>query len=371
MRIRLEIRDKSFNIINILDNEYLNLNWSYSRIGGCGEFSFLLPRKIFEERAITGEYNVRIYYRNPSTGAYDLRYQGIIENKAPSVRGNSETIGFSGHGYISQLSRVYVNTTYTSTEVSVIVKNILDTYVTPNTNISYNVSDLEATTFTPSSIEFNTNALSAIQTLADLVGIREWGVDKNRNFFFKARSLIPQIFFPIGHKITGYSENLDFKEIKNRVYVQGAQVGGTYFFFGPYNDIGSQAKYNRRDYVTQNSSITVSAVAQQFATSIIEEFKEVSVKANFSLINYESELEATIPIPIINILIKQDKYGEKKFGEGLYSGLVNFHTNRINYTLSNNNSLKVDVDLGKPRPTLSEEISQIKYELEQSRNASL
>ena len=371
MKFRLEIRDLTFTTKYILDNEYTDLNWSYSRIGGCGEFGFSLPRKIFEERAISGEYNARIYGRNSSTNSYDLWYQGVIENKIPNVQGLSESISISGHGYVTQLNRIYVQASYSSTEVSVIVKDLLDNYIVPNTDITYDVSDIEATSYTPSIIEFNDNAMTCIQKLADITGTREWGVDKNRKFFFKARSGTVGFRFPMGYKITNYSENQDFKDIINRVYVQGAQVGGTYHFFGPYNDTQSQAKYNLRVSIKQNSSITTDAVASQFATSALAEFKEVSLKTNFELVNYDAQLEATIPIPIVNILIKQDKYGEKKFGEGIYSGFYDFHINRIRYGYTNNGNLRIGVDMGKQRPSISDQLAQLQYELEQQRSASL
>jgi hypothetical protein len=370
MRIRLEVRDRSFNMVEILDKEYLDLSWSYSRIGGCGEFSFTLPRKLFEERAISGDYNVRIYHWNEITKVFDLWYQGLIENKVPNVRGNSEDIQISGHGYQSQLSRIYVQTTYTGQEASVIVKNLLDNYIVPSTNISYSVPDIQATSFTFDTLDFNTDALSAMQTIADTVGTREWGVDRNRNFFFKSRSSTVGFRYTFGRNITNYSENQDFKQVINRIIVQGAQVGGTYFT-ATYNDTNSQLKYGLRTAVKQNSSINSNTVASQLATATFAEFNDVIRKANFDLVGIEAQIESTTPIPLVNFLIKQDKYGEKKFGEGLYSGMVDHVINRINYTVTNNNSLKIGIDLGKIRPAISEEIAQVEYQLEQLRSAAL
>lgn len=371
MKIRLEVRDRSFNVIYILDKEYLDLSWSYSRIGGCGEFSFRLPRKLFEELAVSGAYNVRIYHRNTSTNSYDLWYQGQIENKVPSVRGNSEDIQISGHGYQSQLSNIYLDgVSFTSQEASVIVKSILDNYITANTDISYSISDLEATSFTFDTIDFNTDALSALQTIADTVGTREWGVDANRRFFFKARSAQVGLRYSIGRNITNYSENQDFKEIVNRIIVQGAQVGGTYFK-ATYNDASSQLKYGLRTKLIQNSSVVSSTVASQLASATFAEFYDAIIKNTFELVGVETQIEATTPIPLVNILVKQDKYGEKKYGEGIYSGLVDAVINRINYSVTNNSSLKIGIDLGKVRPTISEEIAQLEYQLEQQRSAAL
>ncbi len=371
MKIRVEIRDRSFNTVAIVDNEYLDLMWAYSRIGGCGEFSFRLPRKLFEERAISGRYNVRIYHFNVTTKVFDLWYQGLIGNKIPSIQGNTEDIQISGHGYQVQLSNLYINNvTYTSMEASVIVKSILDTYVTPNTNISYNISDLDVTSFTFDTINFNTDVLSALQTIADTVGTREWGVDRNRNFFFKTRSSTTGFRYTLGKNITNYSENQDFMQIINRIIVQGAQVGGTYYT-NTFNNIASQLKYGLLTQVIQNSAVVTDTVAQQLATAKFAEFNDVIRKATFDLIGIETLIENSFPLGLVNILAKQIKYGEKKRGEMLYSGNVNFIVNRINYTLSNNNSLGISIDLEKIRPKISEKISQLEYSLEQQRSAAL
>lgn len=370
MKFRVEVRDRDFNMVEILDREFIDLNWSYSRIGGCGEFNFTLPRKLFEERAISGAYNVRIYHRNSSTNSYDLWYQGIIENKSPNISGDSQRINISGHGYQSQLKNIYIQQTFLNEEVSAIVQELLDTYIVPDTDISYSAPDIEVTTFTPTRVEFNTDALTAIQTLADIVGTREWGVDKDRNFFFKARSSTVGLRYTLGNNITDYNENQDFKEIVNRIVVQGAQSGGT-FYTATYNDTISQLKYGLITKVIQNSSVTTADVAEQLADATFLEYNDAIIKATFDLVGIEAQLEATNPMPLVNIYFKQDKYGEKKFGEGIYCGLVNMNVNRVNYRLTNNNSLKIGVDIGKIRPSLADEISRLTYNLEQQRSAAL
>jgi len=372
MRFRLEIRDRNFVTKEILDSEYMNLSWSYSRIGGCGEVSFELPRKRFEETAISGEFNVRIYYRDPSTNSYSLWYQGLIENKIPRLRGDSETIPFQGHGYQSQLSRVYLNNlTYNNTEISAIAAAIIGTYVNGVTDVTYDASLISTTTFTPSSISFNETALSAITKLADLVGGREWGVNQDRDFFFKARSSDISFRFIGGNKIIDFEDNQDFSKIANQIYVQGSQVGGTYHFFGPYNDVSSQSKYGVRTHIISNASVTSTDVGSQLATSYLSEFAEVSRRASCSLIDYNAQVEATVPIGLFVESGKKTKYGQKKYGQFLYSGLVSRIINRVNYVLTNNGALFVKLDLGQARPNLAESISQLEYELEQNRQAAL
>ena len=372
MRFRVELRDNNFNIKEILDNEYLDLGWSYSRIGGCGDFSFNLPRKRFEEKAIRGDFNIRIYNRNESTNTHDLWYQGFVKNKTPSISGKTENIAVSGHGYASQLDRIYINNvTYTGQEISVIVKSLLDNYIVPYTDITYDAGDILATDFTPDSIQFNESARSCMEKLADLAGAREWGVGKNRDFFFWQRSEVIGFRKFLGKDIIRFEDNQDFDEIVNYILVQGAQVGGTYFTFGPYQDTPSQLKYSQRQRVIQNSSVTTESVASQLADATLQEFSEVSRRATCEMVNVTAQIESTIPIPLFSEISRKIKYGQKRYGTFLYSGTVSRLINRINYDLSNEGSLRVRVDLDRQRPLISEQIGQIEYKLEQTRSASL
>jgi hypothetical protein len=377
MIVKIELRDKSFNILENFDAEFMNLTWEYNRIGGCGSFSFDLPRQYCNEKFISGDFNVRIYVRNATTKIYDLWFQGIVENKAPNVRGIDETISVQGHGYQAQLSRIQLsNVTYTGQEISVIVKNILDNYIVPNTDIIYTGSDIVATGFTPDSITFNTDALNAIQTLADITGTREWGVNSSRSLFFKSRSSSSGIYFPLGDKLTGFSSDDSFKDIVNRVIIQGGDVAGVPFTpdptSSPYNDTPSQNKYGRHDLVYSNSSITTDSVAQQFATSVLLEKKDVVRRGRCELSNYETQIESTIPIPLFELIARGTLYGEKAYGIFLYSGRIQYQVNRITYKLSSNDSsLVTNMEFGQPRPNVSESIAQLAYQLEQLRSAGL
>lgn len=367
--IRVELRDRSFNLLDILDREIMGLSWAYSRIGGCGEFSFELPRRFCNEKHISGDFNVRIYKRTgPET--YALWYQGLVEDKVPSIKGDKETIAVRGHGYQAQLSRIYVDQDYTSQEVSVIVKSILDNYITPNTNITYSASDIEATGFTPDSLKFNTDALRALQTCADIVGSREWGVDKDRKFFFKARSSTVGFRYPLGAKITDFDEDQSFKDIINRVIIQGGEIAGSPYT-KTYNDTASQLKYNIRTKVIQNSSITTDNVSQQYANSIFAEFNDVVRRVSFTLVGNEDRIETTIPIPLLVLLGGGVTYGKQRYGTFLYSGLIERQINKILYSTDNNGNLKTKIDAGYLRPNIAEELAQLDYQLEQARTATL
>jgi len=367
---RIELRDRSFNLLEVLDKEIIDPCWEYSRIGGCGGFSFSLPREYCNEKHISGDFNIRIYKWNTTTKTYDLIYQGLVEDKLPSVRGSQEVIEVQGHGYLAQLSRIYIDHDYTSTEVSAIVKDILDNYVVPNTNITYDAGDIVATGFTPDSLSFNTDAKRALQTCADIVGSREWGVDKNRKFFFKARSETVGFRYPLGQKVTDFNNDDSFKDIVNRVIIQGGDVSGTPYT-KTYDNIPSQTKYNRRDRVVQNSAITTDTVSAQFAEALFTEFADIVRRARCNMVDDDTIFESTIPIPMFQLLTSGITYGEKKYGTFLYAGRIEYQVNRISYSIGNVGKLKISLQLGQLRPSVSEAIAQLEYELEQQRQENL
>jgi len=171
------------------------------------------------------------------------------------VANGQEMIDVTGHGYFDQLGRYYVDRDYSSDEISVIVKDILDNDVVTPSDISYDAGDVAATSYTPDTLEFNTDAKSALETLADIAGSREWGVDKDRKFFFKAKSTTPGFYFTMGRYVTDFQADQSFGDIINRVIVQGGESSGSPFT-RTVNDTDSQTKYGRRDKVIQNSSIT-------------------------------------------------------------------------------------------------------------------
>lgn len=378
MIAKVELRDKSFNQLETLDSEIMNLTWEYNRIGGCGSFGFDIPRKFCDEKFISGDFNVRIFVRNDTTMDYDLWYQGIVETKAPNVRAD-ELISIQGHGYQAQLSRIQLRgVVFTTTEISVIVKNLLDNYVVGITDVIYSASDIEATTFTPDSIEFNCSVQEALQTLADITGTREWGVDENRSVFFKARSSSSGFYFALGKDITSFTSDDSFKDIVNRVIIQGGDVAGSPFApdptTAPYNNASSQAKYGRRDLIKQSSAIITAAVAEQFATAILNEKSDVVRRARAELTGYDVQIEATVPIPLLEIVAKAATYGEagRYYGTFLYAGRIQYQVNRIVYKVASTDSvLTTSLELGQPRPSLPETVAQLSYQLEQLRSASL
>ena len=366
MDYKLIVSDRDFVVLEDLTAKAGALRWDYNRIGGCGKFSFNIPIDYCTETSLGGNFNVKIYRRNPTTNAYDLWYQGRIENKIHNVRGRDEIITIRGSGYQSELADIYIDRDYSNIEISAVVKDILDNDVVPNTNITYSASDIVSTGFTADTLKFNTTALNAMRTLADIVGSREWGVDKNRQFFFKARSTVTGFHYPFGSKIFNLSIDNSSKEIVNRVIVTGGDVAGSPFV-RIVDDAQSQLKWKRRDKVVQNSAITTNAVADQFAQAIFAENSDIVQMARCTIID-EILIEENIPIPLFEIITREIAYDEEYYDTFLYAGQEPFQISRVSYRLDNLSNLIIDLQLGQLRPGVAESISQIEYKLDQLRS---
>lgn len=369
LKYTVELSNRSFTKLEELQMEAKNLRWSYARIGGCGDFSFSLPRRFTEEKHIGGDFNVKIY-KQENDGSLTLFYQGMVLQKSPSVRGESEEVSVRGHGYVNQLKRIQLDQNYSATEVSAIVTDLLDNYITPNTDITYSAGDIEATGYTPDSLKFDGDCFTAIETLADIVGSREWGVDRNRKFFFKARSETVSHSFPLGGKIKNYSSDDDFSAVINRVIVRGGDNGGTQYISDPagddYNNLASQLKYGRRDHIIYNSSVTTDAVSAQLAQATLAEFSVIVRRGRCELVDYTDLIESTTPLGLAQVIVSNAAtYGTKKYGTGLYSGRIKQQINRINYEIDQGGNISVKIELGRLRPSIAENISQLEHKLEQ------
>lgn len=365
MIYKIVISDRSFNVRQEIQDRANNIQWNYNRNGGCGTFSFSIPERFCEEIALGGNFNVKIMRKNLTTGDYDTWYQGRIENKIHNVKGEDETIKVQGSGYQSQLADIYVDADYSSKTIEYIVEDIMDTYVTPNTDITKGT--IAATGFTADTLEFNTTALNAIQTCADIVGTREWGVNASRQFNFLDRSSTVGFRIPFPGKVLKFSNDSSSKDIVNRVVIIGGDVSGSPFT-RTVNDTASQSKWGRRDKVVSNSAVVTNSVADQLGDAIFTEFDDVVFRARLDLLD-EQQIEATVPIPLLVVHTARTKYGDKKYGTFLYSGEFNYQINRINYKLDSSSNLIINMQLGQLRPSISENIAKLEFELDQVRSS--
>jgi len=367
---KIVISDRSFNIVQEVQDQAFNITWEYTRLGGCGSFSFDLPIKYCSETTLGMNYNVKIYWRNPTTKTFTLVYQGRIEDKIQNVANDGESITLQGMGYQSALSDIFINKVYTAEEVSLIITDIIENTVSPNTNIIYDGTKIAVTDFTPSSWPIATDALSAIQALSDLVGTCEWGVDVNRKFFFIQRSSTIGFQYPLGVAVQTFSDDNSTKQLVNHIVVIGGTLGDGSTYTKTFDYAVSQAKWGRRDISIQNSSIITDDVSLQFANALYNAYANVSHSASIGILN-DTQIEATIPIPLVQLRPKIITYGTSVYSGNLYSGLLSYQVNRIQYKLDDTGSMSNIMQIGTLIPSIAEAVKGLEYTVSQIQQAVL
>ena len=128
--VELRFYNRSGALVKIISSKSQNfpliepgLDFVFTRNGGCGAFSFTVSENL------SLEYNFRcdIYL-------YETKWFSGYLTKLPQV-GTGLTYHYEGWGFAEQVDWQTINETYTGDELSVIVEDILDTYITPHTDV--------------------------------------------------------------------------------------------------------------------------------------------------------------------------------------------------------------------------------------------
>ena len=365
---RIELRNRNFDLVKVLDKIRKDVSWDYNRIGGCGNCNISLAAE--ELMDIGADYDIQMRLED-GLGGTNLVYRGYAESNRPIVDVRP-SLTLQGFGYYGQLARVKVKHTYTTQEISLIVKDILDNYVLPDTSITYSAADIEATGFTIDSIDFDDMADKALKTLADIAGKIEWGVDVNRNFFFKAQDDAVKYRLRYGIDIAKYDPVDEYRDIINRIYIKGGTIGGVQFE-ETVDNLESQGYYGLRSIVKSNSSILTSAVAQRYGTMILAETAKVQKRVSLRIANNSIFFEQTLPMGRISVIgkniVSAKKYGDADaiYGRFKYGGNPSFQVDRISYKIMNEGT-QATISGGYAKPDIAEQIKRLDFEISQIRN---
>lgn len=364
----IELRNTSFQLIKLITKEVKKLTWEFDNIGGCGRSTLTLPVDSNTlDDFMAPDVDLQIRLPNETDTGANVVYRGYAESHKPRT-GKPDSISIEFFGYVGQLKRVRVNKTYTNEDVNDIIKDILNTFVVPDTNITFNESDISAPNFLVDTITFDTLADSAIRTIAELAGAVVWGVDVNRNFYFKTRIDIVNHYVRFPKDIDKYDAINDYSQIINRLIIKGGND-----FEETVNNTESQAFYGLRTLITSNSSITTSSVAQQYGSTILLSKAVINVRSNVKLIDNRKFFEESIPLGKINLLDKTvaqaKRYNDDDaiYGNFIYGGQPSFFINKIKYQLAGSGT-NVTMNLGLIRPDISNDIKRLNFEIEQLRN---
>lgn len=366
-RYAVEIRDKNFYLKDRLENNVSNVTWEWNRVGGCGKASLTVDGNYLRVK-VQPDDDIRIYLSNTTTGA-TLWYRGYVESVTPSIdSGNAGSLKLDVMGYSGWLDRIIVQDTnapkvYTSTEVSEIVSSLVTTFAIPNCAIT--LGSIDGSGFTPDILSFKVSMKDALNTLADLIGTIEYGVDANLTFYWKNQSEAVVAKYYLGGNVTKISDRVDFKGITNKIYFEGGDPGtGTFVSTGLADD--SIARYGLHEEIVSNGSIVTNSVANQYMSAYLAQKARPARQLSVSLKNITRRFEATVPMGAISVIdrdLTQSRYewgttanggDNKKWGtlssggSGiLWGGFRKDQIDRISYSLSpEDGRINADVQFG-------------------------
>jgi hypothetical protein len=288
-----------------------SLEWELMSFG-CGAFSFVLGSL----PAFPVSYRTRVDvhpYFSPSPW-----FSGFIQT-IPKA-GQKPPYRYVGFGFFEQLDWVTVTESYQSQEISVILKDIIENTVAPNTQIAYNASKIEATSYTVTDISFDhTRAKDAIQQLANLVEGYEFGVDDSREFYFRAKGTDVNYYYWAGEHFQDVEIEEDPLSVRNKLYVKAGQIqaGGTNIV-GTVLDATSISTYGLREELVTAPDILDGADALAWAEQILTDKKNPKIKAKVVNVFLDQTQAKIVPAGKIRITAHEGTAYELPIDRVLY-----------------------------------------------------
>jgi hypothetical protein len=317
-----------------------------------------------------------------------LVYRGFLSNLGQTLKVPQEnTLEVSG--YFNKLSKRIVQENslekvYENQEISAIVSSIIDTFIVPNTSITKGTIDTSV--FVADELQFKTSVASALETLADLLGNVEYGVDENLVFFWRNESTSLRKKFFVGIDVEMLDRKINWANLANQIYLEGGDVDGVKFT-ASLGSGTSQSKYFLSEAILSNSSIISSSVSDQYLSSQLKAKSSPEIIIKFKIPNTTLRLEDTLPIGMISVLDTLYDQGTNKWGTsgsggaGLiwgtkknggsgakWGGTYKQQVTRISYSLSSTTGrMNIEITLGEGITETSARIKYIEHVLNQLR----
>lgn len=367
-RAYLELRDNSDTLLYRLENVLEEAKWEWLRIGGCGAAKLSTKLDFDDARVVAMKPDYRIYLVIDGT----TWYSGFLDNLVLEAKGEGENVSIECIGFVNLLKELVIqDVTYTSMEISAIVEDIIDTYVTTPTPITSSSGDYEDTRFTIDTITFNTTVYDAIKTLADIAGNREWGVKADKSFFFKERDLdaSEEHHFFIDENISQFKKRIDYSQLVSKVIIEGGNVDGARF---EQSIELTGASFTREKRLTYGS-ITTQSVALQLGRMYVKKYGKPQYDYSFKT-KLDTRLEATVPIGGIavnkrmGINHKYDSGIKYDAGYKYDGGTMKFQLDKIKYTLSEGDEIDAEVSVGTQFADIVDKTKQIEFIVDQVKN---
>lgn len=198
-------------------------------------------------------HDVQIFHDDVSPATV-MVFRGVVEIIDPTSLANNEVIIVRGRDYSARLMDVTARETYSNTEVSVIVKDLIDKYITgiTYTNVATTARTLQRMTFRHKSV------FECIQQLADIAGYTFY-IDTNKDLHFELEENTSSGYTLNNTNVKKARFITNDQEMYNQIWVYGDRylVGFKDTFTGDGGSVFTTT------YQPNNTTVTLYGVVQQ------------------------------------------------------------------------------------------------------------
>ena len=285
-------------------------------------------------------------------------YSGYILSRP--VEGTTEsTYTYKAHGYYNRLESMYLFQTYESMDVADIVRDIAR-QAEKSQDLIYNETKIITAGYTVQKLVFDgTSVKDALKTLADFAVDYVYGVDENRNLYFKPRngSINEQARLTVGVHIASYVPSWDVSKVVNWARIKGGNINDKgEQWLCTVEDAESQALYGKRQAVWTLPEAQAVEDAERWGANQIAKYKDPVRSAKVTGVQLEYPLrDGTFNVRHMGT----DGQAEIRTLSG---DTFAYPINKISYTVSAAKGIAADLQMGEPAFALD------RYLLEQERN---
>ena len=248
---------------------------------GCGAFTISMVK--FPKFDIFRNDIIEIYLMDTAA----LWYSGYIQ-KIPEAGRTENIFIYSGYGFIAELDTIVANKSYISQELSVIISDLVDVYISPKTRIIKNVAKIQATTYTAAEMNFEyTKVKKCVYDLVSAAQLWNAGVDEKKEFFYMQRSTAVQVAAvkAIEKHINTFLPKEDVSGIVNKYYIKCGQITAGSNYITTVEDLVSQGLYGLREDTISIATTNNLADAAQWGIGILNLKKDPIITASISNID--------------------------------------------------------------------------------------
>lgn len=357
MILQVLLYDQYFNLKKEVNN-YFSLYWEYARTGGCGQAVLIVMQNLDTFEA---DFKPKTSIKVVVDGV--VRYHGRVLKVLRSIQSGQEVMQVVFYGFMSELEKIIVREDYSNMEVSMIVKDIMDNYVVGASDITYVSADVEATSYVVQALSFNHTVKDAFALLAQLGGNIEWGIDRNRQLFWKQTDQYVRRVYVVGRELTTYSEERSNEGVINKLNI----FGGAGYISTVQSGLSIEV-FGTNEGNHYESAITEASDSNQLGQVLLKQLSKIQRRVQFEYVSNDVFIESSVPLGSTAVSKSQvprlNKYATFKYGTvGIkYGNFTQDQINLIRYTLEGG-GMRVQIALEEQIPSLSTQQKQIEYQI--------